>query len=489
MNLQFRHKVFLTFLFSSLTVVISMIFIGRYYAHRNFEEYIGRIEMERLKELADALSDEYRKSDNWDRVLNYWDQWKQTAVRPGPHPGSHFALKPPLPPLLPQSPTRAFPGKGESAFPTDGSVPDFRREAPRLCLFDPEKRPLTDTPSTCPDSYRLKPVMAGGQLVGWIGMRKLQPPSHPLDVEFIRDQSLTFYSIGGVSLALAVLMTIVLSRQLLAPMKHLAEATRALTSRRFETRIAVGSRDELGQLAADFNTMAQALERYEQMRRQWIADISHELRTPLAVLRGEIEAMQDGVRELTPKALDSLHFEVLHVSRIVQDLHDLSLIESETVNAAPAAVNPLRVLDETIRTFHARFETCGIRIDADERVTSAPVILADPDRLRQLYSNLFENTLRYARTPGDLRIQHSLESGRLCLRFEDSGPGVPEESIERLFDRLYRVDAARSRDRGGSGLGLAICRSIVERYGGEITASNAPARGLRITIDFPVLPG
>ena len=116
-------------------------------------------------------------------------------------------------------------------------------------------------------------------------------------------------------------------------------------------------------------------------------------------------------------------------------------------------------------------------------------IMADADRLKQLFSNLLENVLRYVQAPGGLKIFPELKAGRLFLAFEDSGPGVPEEFLPRLFDRLYRVDLARSRAQGGSGLGLAICKSIVESFGGEIDASQAPAGGLRITITLPVLSG
>jgi two-component system sensor histidine kinase BaeS len=360
---------------------------------------------------------------------------------------------------------------------------------PRLALFDAEKRPLTGTEPTSPDRYQLKPILVDDKVVGWLGMRKHERLSHPLDVEFLRLQSQTFFAIGGVALLLAIFVTMVLSRHLLAPVKELAAATRALTSRRFDTRIAVRSQDEFGQLATDFNNMAQALERYEHMRRQWMADISHELRTPLAILRGEIEAMQDGVREITPEALESLHFEVLHVNRIVHDLHDLSLIESQAFPAELAVVYPLEVLDETLRSFSPRFEQRGLRIEADGGDLRQVAIMADADRLKQLFANLMENALRYVQTPGVLKIFSELKDARLFLVFEDSGPGVPEESLERLFDRLYRVDTARSRAQGGSGLGLAICKSIVEYFGGEINASHGPAGGLRITIALPILAG
>jgi two-component system, OmpR family, sensor histidine kinase BaeS len=348
---------------------------------------------------------------------------------------------------------------------------------------------LTRTGLASADHYQLKPIQVDGQVVGWVGILKHVRLTNPLDVEFLRLQSQTLYAIGGVALLLAVLVTMVLSRHLLTPVKELAEATRALSSRRFDTRIEVRSQDEFGQLAADFNNMVQALERYEQMRQQWMADISHELRTPLAILRGEIEAMQDGVREVTREAMESLHFEVLHVTRIVQDLHDLSLIESRTFQAKLTEIEPLEVLDETLRSFYPRLELRGLRIETEGGHLKNVTIMGDADRLKQLFSNVLENALRYVNAPGVLQICCDLKDGRLVLSFEDSGPGVPEASLKRLFDRLYRVDTARSRAQGGSGLGLAICKSIAESFGGEIGASQAPAGGLRITISLPILSG
>ena len=506
MQLKFRHKVFLTLLLNSLVIVVCMLLISGYFASRNFATYIHKVETERLNELVKVLSQEYQKSHSWAPVLDDLGHWLKLMGRGPGHPpergtggGPPFPPPPllpaphkektpaPQPPPLSGKPTSPPPGPSPGAPP--GPPPGPHAMGPRISLFDAEKRPLTGTEPASPDLYQLKPIPVDGKVVGWVGMRRHERLSNPLDVEFLRLQTQTFCAIGGVALLLAIFVTIVLSRHLLTPVTELAEATRALTSRRFDTRIAVRSRDEFGQLAADFNNMAQALERYEQMRRQWMADISHELRTPLAILRGEIEAIQDGVREITPEALESLHFEVLHVTRIVQDLHDLSLIESRAFPAELTAVNPLEVLDETLRSYYPRFEQRGIRIEADGGDLRRVTIMADADRLKQLLSNLLENTLRYVHAPGVLQIFHELKAGRLFLAFQDSGPGVPEASLNRLFDRLYRVDTARSRAQGGSGLGLAICKSIVESFGGEIDASHAPAGGLRITIALPILAG
>ena len=490
MKLKFRHKVFLTFLLYSIAIVICMLVVAGYFADRNFQDYVDRAEKAKLVQLAEVLGREYQASGSWEPVVARWRPWldemgtgepgERTArlmpptplssnfATPGPerhegHPPAHDAPPPPPPAMVPPRPHFV---------------------EPHLVLLDAGRRLLAGSEPFPSEAYLLEPVTVKGLPVGWVGMERFIPGRHPLDVEFLAHQSPTFYAVGGIALLMAVLVTFGLSRHLLAPLKELASGTRALTRRRFETRIEVQTEDEFGQLAADFNNMARALGRYEQMRRQWIADIAHELRTPLAVLRGEIEAMQDGVREVTPEALDSLHFEVLHVSRIVHDLHDLSLIESGSIEGERTVLNPLEVLEETVKSFHTRFAQRGIRIEAKDgcRVD----VVADPDRLKQLFSNLLENTLRYADAPGVLRIGHTATAERFELYFEDSGPGVPEESLARLFDRLYRVDRARSRDKGGSGLGLAICKGIVESFGGTIEASNGDSGGLRVAVSFPV---
>jgi two-component system, OmpR family, sensor histidine kinase BaeS len=458
MNLKFRHKVFLAFLLNSLFIVVCILWIGIYFAERHFQEYVSKVEAERVTKVVDALGQEYMRRGNWDSVREDPGLWFGLRwLEPGMPPGNEIAV----PPLLPAAP---HPERREGGpHPPPGLIPHPPGPPPvhlPIALFDVEKRPLTPLgDSSSQDDYRLKPIEADGKLVGWLGFIKHEPPTHHLEFEFIRRQSQTFYSIGSVALILAVLVTFILSRHLLAPVKELERGTRALTSRRFDTRIAVKSRDELGQVAAGFNEMAKALERHQQTQQQWLVDISHELRTPLAILRGEIEAMQDGIREITRQRLDSLNLEVLHLSRIVSDLHDLSLIESGSFRSELIAVNPLEIMTETLECFRTRFEQRGIRLDVNGATEEDIFIAADADRLKQLFSNLLENTLRYANVPGILKISFQVETGELSVIFEDSGPGVPEESVALLFDRLYRVDRARSREHGGSGLALRYARA------------------------------
>ncbi|MBZ4659143.1 MAG: histidine kinase [Desulfacinum sp.] len=472
MKLTFRSKVFLTLLFNSLVVVIGMLLIAGFYAARNFERYVVKVEERKVNGLLELLGREYELAGDWAPLRESVGQWLLIlGMRPGrPHEETGGAEE------------SARNGAGVSE--TEGG----RRARPRYVLFDRNRHALSPTDSVSADGYDLKAVRAGGKVVGWLGVHERPRPSQPLDVEFLRHQASTFRAVGGVAVVVAIVVTWALSRHLLAPVQELVKGTRALMSRRFETRVEVGSDDEFGRLASDFNEMARTLERYERMRRQWLADIAHELRTPLAVLRGEIEAMLDGVRDVNREALESLHGEVLHLSRIVHDLHDLSLIESGRFQAELKPVDPLGVLDETLKAFRTRFDQRGMEIRAPDFAREAPVhVRADPDRLRQLFSNILENTLRYGEAPGWIEIGVETDPGRVVIHLEDSGPGVPEECLDRLFDRLYRVDRARSRAQGGSGLGLAICRSIVESVGGRIGAARGTSGGLRITVEFPRL--
>jgi two-component system sensor histidine kinase BaeS len=296
-----------------------------------------------------------------------------------------------------------------------------------------------------------------------------------------------FYVIGAVILTVAAVVAFILSRHLLAPVRKLTAGTHALASRKFDTRIAVQTQDELGQLAADFNTMAETLETNERMRRQWVSDIAHELRTPLSILRGEIEALKDGVREVNRDNLESLHSETRHLSKIVNDLHELSLADAGVLSINKVPVDLLAVLNETLGHFKQRFAENQIRIENSLEKQPPVSITGDVDRLKQLFSNLLENTMRYAESPGTLKIGPLRTENRLGLFFEDSGPGVPEDALDHLFDRLYRLDRSRSRTReGGSGLGLSICKGIVKALGGTIRAVNGKSGGLRIELEFPL---
>lgn len=497
MKLKLSYKLFAVFLATSLMIVVILVGAMQYYGSQNFADYVNRMEMERLDDLVEELAAEYQRDQGWDRLKNNFPRWHY-LMRPRPSRGGLFPVGPPPGPppgppgfCWPEPPGFSSPPPpwGPEAMPPPPPPPghDPFNPGARISLFDADKQPLVGPARTAPD-HLLKAIRVDGQIVGWLGISKLEDLSHPLDVEFARRQTRAFYLVGASVLLLAMVVSVFLSRHLLAPINKLMAGTRALSSRRFDTRIDVAAGDELGRLAADFNRMAQAIEKYEQLRQQWISDISHELRTPLAILRAEIEALQDGIRAPSRETLDSLHGEVLHLNKIVSDLHDISLADAGMLSVRREPVDPGRVLLETLKGFRTRFAAKGLAIHEEPALGQDRLLIAgDADRLKQIFGNILENTWRYAASPGILQIRQETRDGRVSLNFLDSGPGVPEESLDRLFDRLYRVDRSRSRREGGSGLGLAISKSLVEALDGEIKARNAPGGGLWIEVSFPLL--
>jgi two-component system sensor histidine kinase BaeS len=481
MQFKLSYKIFIAFTLTSLMVVVLMVGLIRFYVARNFADYVNKSLLERYSDVTAALATEYQKHKGWQALKNNPGRWLE--ILKSSLPLKDFDVHR----AIPQPPHPANKGSDNRDRGRLFQMPSRRilRLARRLVLFDADKQHIVGGRSRVSyDGYTLEAIVVDDKNVGWLGLHKRENLTNPLAVGFLKQQSQMLYFIGGGILVLTAIVALLLSRHLLAPVRRLTAGTRTLASRRFDTRIEVKSKDELGQLAADFNAMAQTLEDYERMRRQWISDIAHELRTPLSILRGEIEALKDGVRQVNQDTLDSLYSEARYLSKIVTDLHELSLADTGALSIQKVPVDPAAILNETLGRFKQRFTENRITIE-NKLENSPPIfVIGDADRLQQLFSNLLENTLRYAVAPGTLKIGHERTESRLVLFFEDSGPGVPAEALDRLFDRLYRVDRSRSRTHGGSGLGLSICKSIVNVLGGEIRAVNGNSGGLRIEIEL-----
>jgi two-component system sensor histidine kinase BaeS len=239
-------------------------------------------------------------------------------------------------------------------------------------------------------------------------------------------------------------------------------------------------------LAQDFNVLAGTLEKNEQLRRNLVADISHELRTPLAVLRGELEAVEDGVRSLTPQTIASLQAEVSMLSKLIDDLHELSLADVGALTYRMGNVDVVELLRNTVSLFQERLasKTLGVEL---ELPANLPPVRGDAQRLTQLFTNLIENSVRYTDPEGMLQIAVQQDHQSLIITLQDTTPGVPSEALPRLFERFFRVETSRNRQLGGSGLGLAICQRIVEAHNGNIEASQSGLGGLKITITLPLV--
>jgi two-component system sensor histidine kinase BaeS len=309
-----------------------------------------------------------------------------------------------------------------------------------------------------------------------------------LDAAFLASQNRNLLLAALSALALSLLAAGTLSRHLLWPIRALGAGASQIAQGQLDTRIAVRGHDELGDLATTFNTMAQRLSDMEASRRDWIADTSHELRTPLAVLRAEIEALQDGVHSPDAPTLARLHRQTIQLTQLVDDLR-------LTLDREPGAgvsdfklIDPMQVLADSVDGFHERFAAAGIVLDTSGviSVMSEIMMLGDAGRLQQVFDNLLENSLRYTNAGGRLAITIHAKASGLTLHFDDTAPAPPVAALPHLFDRFFRADASRNRALGGSGLGLSICKTLVQEQGGTIQASLSQLGGLSVTIFLPL---
>jgi two-component system sensor histidine kinase BaeS len=469
MRLGITSKFFFAILLVGIIVTVAMGAAMRISFERGFFDYINERTAQQVAELQKVLAAAYRKHGDWEFLRNDMPAWMRLVVDTMPAdpgkfgPGGPPPLPPPGPALRPGSPAPTF----------------------AISLLDAGHIPVVGIAGPLPDAASFFPIEVDKRAVGWI---VTLPPEKMLpsdsDRRFRDQQYRASWVIGGFSVLLAALVAMLLARTFLAPVRRLAGATHRLAAGEYSTRVSVTTRDELGQLAGDFNQLANTLEKNEKLRRNFLADISHELRTPLAVLRGELEALEDGVRSLTADATKSLQSEVATLSKLIDDLYQLSLADIGALDYRMTTVDAASLLRVTLGSFRERLAARNIRIQPD--IPDAGLLMhGDADRLTQIFNNLFENSLRYTEAGGALRVHAHRENDGVHIDLQDSGPGVPAELLPRLSERLFRVESSRNRGSGGAGLGLSLCKSIIEAHDGKMQFKLSPMGGLWIEIVFP----
>jgi two-component system sensor histidine kinase BaeS len=473
-----RFKLFLTLLLTTLLVVAGMYAFMRWSLDRGFAEFVEKRQREHLSTLLENLGDYYATDPEWKRLTGNKRRWLELLAGSREH-RRHFPpdwLKQAL-----REPADVWP----PALPGPEAERRFVPLELRVMLLRADKTIIFGRREKL-DQLALQPILHEQRVAGYLGILPGKPLNQPIELQFIERQGRSFVWIAGMMVLLSALLASVLAYALGRPLKRIAGAARTLAAGNYDIRLPVESADELGQLARDFNEMAAALGQAEQARRRWIADISHELRTPIALLRGEIEALQDGIRPLTREAVDALYGDLMRLNRLTDDLYQLSLSDQGALSYRKSAADPVAVLRADIDALAPEFANKKIAVKLIDRRESSFTLHADPDRLSQLFRNLLANSLNYTDAGGRLEITAVRQADALVVEFADSAPGVPEAALPRLFDRFYRVEGSRSRHHGGAGLGLAICRNIVKAHGGGISASASDAGGLRIRIELPV---
>jgi signal transduction histidine kinase len=290
-------------------------------------------------------------------------------------------------------------------------------------------------------------------------------------------------SAGAATLA-AVVVSLFVSTRIVTPIQRLLAASGRIASGHYAERVPAAEPDELGALAAQFNTMATELEAAERRRVALIGDVAHELRTPLATIEGYTEGLLDGVVAPEPATWALLHDEAGRLRRLVQELQELSRAEARQLPLQLRPCPPAELVDQAVRRIGPQFAEKGVTLTTDI-CADLPPVQADADRIIQVLINLLGNALRYTPAGGHVQVRAERQDSAVTFHIADTGIGIAPEHLPHLFERFYRVDKARSRALGGSGIGLTISRAIVEAHDGQIWAASA-GQGATFSFTLPI---
>lgn len=331
-------------------------------------------------------------------------------------------------------------------------------------------------------------MMGNGMGMGGQGFGNNDPMSQLyVDYRTSFNEALTYAALAAM--IAAVFLSLLLSRNVIAPVRAMTQATQRIADGRYDERVQVYGRDELAQLAARFNQMAGKLDQVESMRRRLIGDVSHELRTPLTAIKGSMEGLMDGVLPATDETYQQIHTEADRLNRLVDDLQELSRVEARAYKLDIRSVDVSSLVRTVTKRLATHAESKRISLDL-ELVPDLPQVLADEDRAVQVLTNLTGNALQYTPEGGRITISAKRIDSEVQISVRDTGIGIPPERQSHIFDRFYRVDASRSRSRqsgGGSGIGLTIARALIEAHGGRIWAESAgQGEGSMFTFTFPI---
>jgi two-component system sensor histidine kinase BaeS len=486
MRLKLAHKLFL--INAGIIFALTAVFVSLSYfiSKSMYSNALNGIDLDVMESLSENLSEQYKKSGTWDIYVNDRTHWNQTVdnnffavffslmakVAENAGRDNPPASGPPIPPPAAANPKWEFP---------------FGTFFQRLSLLDPDKKPLIEPEIFNADASYQK-IKLDGKVIGWLRVGRINVDMLPLAQYFFEQQlNIVYWSsvVGGI---IAVALSFLLSRHITAPIRILTLGARQIAKRNFQSLIRINTRDELQELAESFNAISKELELHQTRQKQWLMDVSHELKAPLTLLVGEVFAICDNLSKCDDATATFLQNEVQHIKRMADDLYQLCQMDEQGFNLNRQTIELQPFMEYQVRRYLDKFRSTQIKLH--ENYAPEPIYLnVDCDRLSQVLSNIFENCLRYMDSPGELWVRLAQAGGKTIVEVEDSGPGVPEGSLSKLFDRHYSVDAAGRRASGGAGLGLAICKEIIAAHDGEISAISGSKGGLCIRILLPLQSG
>ncbi|MFC1864633.1 ATP-binding protein [Chloroflexota bacterium] len=440
---SFRFRLLFAFTTVILIAIGTVFFFTSQTTGGEIRRYGERSEQARLIRVVSELHHYYREQRNWEGIQPYVEQW-----------GSLYERRIML---------------------TDSSG---------MVVADSQGKLLGEQYQSKTPGMRLSPPWEESNL----GTLYISPiPSAHFPSPLSLSRAISRFLLWGALLAIAIalLFTFFLSRRISAPVRALSLATKRLGQGDFSQRVQFHGKDELGELAQTFNSMATDLERTEELRQNMVADAAHELRTPLSNIRGYLEAIRDGVVTPDKATIHSLHEEVVLLSRLVDDLQELALADAGELKMVIQTEDISDLVHQAVSGMRAQAAVKGLSVSID-LPNKLPSVNIDSYRISQVLRNLLENAVAHTTKGDSITVAARQQDGWVEVNVVDTGEGIPDEDLPNIFERFYRVDKSRTRATGSSGLGLTIAKRLVETHGGKIEVQSELGKGSRFSFTVPI---
>jgi len=461
-------------------LVAVMVALSAWSISRGFINYVNERQKSEFMPMAQAFEAVYSDEGGWQALKSDPRRFRRISASTAPE--SEFR-KPPPPRADPPPPRRND---------NQDQRPRPRRQRPPpapvpVTLVDKDLDIVGGPGQAFAKATKIA-LKHNGEIVGWLLLPRMDRLTRDFDISFEARQQSTYLTIGFIVIAFAALFALILAPGIVRPIRRIANAADQLSRKEYDVDVPDTRRDEIGDLSRDIKELARTLKRSDEVQKRWLADTSHELRTPVSIIRGEVEAMLDGIRPMTAGQLESLKQEVLQLQKLIEDLADLSSADMGNLRYYKEPLDLCELLAGNAERYQRLCEEHGLVFRYSATSQHARVF-GDEARLQQLVHNLVSNSCKYTDAPGQVLLSIGADAGCAILDVEDTAPGVPEDALPRLFDYLYRVESSRNRLTGGAGLGLAIAQRIVEAHGGRISALRSTLGGLKISVSLPLDQG
>ena len=323
-----------------------------------------------------------------------------------------------------------------------------------------------------------KPVMSDTTVTGYVFVHKKIGELEASLMAMYRQIVLA----ACISAALGIILTYLFSKSMLRPLSVVNTGAKQLAKGRFDIRLDVSSKDEIGQLADTFNSVASELRKYEATRESLVANVSHELRSPLTSMQGLLQGVIDGTipREEAEHYLGVVLDETKRLGLLISDMLDLAKIESGQFPMQIEKVELSELLRRTLITFESKIEAKKLEVSVD-LPDEKQYVYADENRLKQVLHNVIENAIKFVNEGGELKVSTSATEASIFVNINNSGEPIPREDLPYLFDRFYKIDKSHSRAKEGTGIGLSIVKNILKEHGQKIWVTSNAQDGTTFT--------